>query len=68
MEQRFKSGDRVTMTDDAARQFPNAKRTGRVTSLLGGHTIRVHRDGVKQPETWHESFWRHTATVSGEQK
>lgn len=68
MDNQFIKGDRVEMTDDARKIFPNAKRTGVVKSLLGAHTVRILRDGVKQPETWSEKFWRRSETVSWQQK
>ena len=53
----LKKGQRVKMTPEAIRQFPNATHTGVVTGFLGDHAIRVKRDGRKSIETWHCSYW-----------
>jgi hypothetical protein len=55
---KFEKGDRVEMTSKARMQFPDSAYFGTVTSLLGGHSIRVRRAGIKTPETWHDSLWK----------
>jgi hypothetical protein len=55
-------GTRVKMTDEALRQQLDGyarRRTGVITARgQEPYLIRVKRDGLKTPETWHYKFWR----------
>lgn len=56
----LKPGDRVVMTDEAIRyrlQGRFNKRTGVFKSMTPRGLIRVLRDGVKNPESYHQDFW-----------
>lgn len=64
----MKIGDRVAMTQEAQRSFSRYRsKTGVVVGLLPYRwaRLRVHRDGIKQAETWHESYWRKVRTPKG---
>lgn len=56
----FKRGDRVVMTYRGTTNFRGAAaQCGVVVSC--GHEpglMRVKRDGLKNAETWHQSYWR----------
>ena len=62
----MKIGDRVAMTREAQRQFSSHhSKTGVVVGIRPWARLRVRRDGIKQAETWHESYWRKVRTPKG---
>lgn len=56
----FTIGMKVRMTQKGIEQRLDGRkqrRTGTVVSIPKENSVRVLRDGLKQPETWHYSFW-----------
>lgn len=55
---KFRKGQRVRATKELLDQLPYlASRDGIVVGFPGKDLLRIRFDGLRQPQTYHVSFW-----------